>query len=188
MRYPTDWRPRLARIAAGTALLLAWMAAPATVPAAEPIQLDADEAEIDNASGVSVYTGNVVLTRGGRRITGDRMTVHLREDRSEQTLDHVVVEGEPAVYRHTGTEERRPVEAEAPRMEYYAGNPERVILLQGGTLTQGRNTFSGRRIDYNVTADAVDATSDGDGDGQADDEERVRATFYPEDEDGEDDE
>ncbi|MFO7858274.1 MAG: lipopolysaccharide transport periplasmic protein LptA [Ectothiorhodospiraceae bacterium] len=187
MKRATEWRRRPAQIAASAALAVAWLAAPAGAPAAEPIQLDADEAEIDNASGVSVYTGNVVLTRGGRRITGDRMTVHLREDRSDQTLDHVVVEGEPAVYRHTGTEERRPVEAEAPRMEYYAGNPERVILLQGGTLTQGRNTFSGRRIDYNVTADAVDATSDGDRDGQGD-TDRVRATFYPEDEDGEDDE
>ena len=57
-----------------------------------PITLDADEAEIDNDRGVSVYTGNVVLTRGGRQVTGDRMTVHLRGD---DQLDHVVVEGEP---------------------------------------------------------------------------------------------
>lgn len=143
--------------------------------AAQPINLDADRAEINNATGVSVYTGDVVLTRGGRRITGDRMTVHLASEGDERTLDHVVVEGAPAVYSHDGTPDRRAVEAEAPRMEYYAGGPERVILLEGARLTQGRNTFTGERITYRVAADQVDAA------GSEESGRRVQITLFPED-------
>ncbi|MDN3517378.1 lipopolysaccharide transport periplasmic protein LptA [Aquisalimonas lutea] len=173
---------RRGRAAAGLGgLLLAALAAPVTpAAAAERINLDADRAEINNATGVSVYTGDVVLTRGGRRITGERMTVYLDGSGDQQTLDHVVVEGEPAVYTQQGTEERRPVEAEAPRMEYYASGPERVILLNGGKVVQGRNTFTGERIEYNVTADVVDARSEPDSD------RRVQITLFPEDDgDGE---
>lgn len=163
-------------------LLFAALAGAAITSAAasEQINLDADQAEINNATGVSVYTGDVVLTRGGRRITGDRMTVYLDQSGDQQTLDHVVVEGEPAVYNQQGTEERRLVEAEAPRMEYYAGGPERVILLDGGKVVQGRNTFTGERIEYNVSADVVDARSEPDSD------RRVQITLFPEDDgDGE---
>lgn len=158
-------------------LLLAALAGAALTPAAasEQINLDADQAEINNATGVSVYTGDVVLTRGGRRITGDRMTVYLDQGGDQQTLDHVVVEGEPAVYNQEGTEERRPVEAEAPRMEYYASGPERVVLLQGGKIVQGRNTFTGERIEYNIAADVVDAR------GEPDSDRRVQITLFPED-------
>lgn len=149
---------------------------------AEPIDLDADNAEIDNARGVSVYTGNVVLTRGPRRITGDRMTVHLREDDGgSQALDHVVVEGEPAVYNQGG-DDRRSIEAEAPRMEYYATGPERVILLEGAQLTQGRNTFTGERIEYEVAADLVHAR------GEPETGRRVQIRLFPDDEDNGDDE
>ncbi len=170
-------RPR--GLAVGLACLL--LAAPAAVMA-EPIDLDADQAEIDNARGVSVYTGNVVLTRGFRRITGDRMTVHLtRGDDGDQALDHVVIEGQPAVYNQQATEDRRAVEAEAPRMEYHASGPERVVLLEGARLVQGRNTFSGERIEYEVAADVVNAR------GEPETGRRVQITLFPDDEDEEGD-
>ncbi len=159
---------------------LLFLASPAA--SAEPIDLDADEAEIDNVRGVSVYTGNVVLTRGFRRITGDRMTVYLkRDDDGGQALDRVVVEGEPAVYNQQATDDQRAVEAEAPRMEYYASGPERVVLLEGAKLVQGRNTFSGERIEYKVVEDVVNAR------GEPETGRRVQITLFPDDENGEGD-
>ena len=176
MKYLTE---RPGGLAVGLACVLL-LATPFAM--AEPIDLDADQAEIDNARGVSVYTGNVVLTRGFRRITGDRMTVHLtRDDAGDQALDHVVVEGEPAVYNQQATEDRRAVEAEAPRMEYHAAGPERIILLEGARLVQGRNTFSGERIEYKVADDVVNAR------GEPDTGRRVQITLFPDDEDQEGD-
>lgn len=170
------------KLATLLAVAIGWLALLPGAAAAEPIDLDADQAEIDNARGVSVYTGNVVLTRGFRRITGDRMTVHLRQDdNGDRALDHVVVEGEPAVYNQEATEDTRAVEAEAPRMEYYASGPERVVLLEGARLVQGRNTFSGERIEYEVAADVVNAR------GEPETGRRVEITLFPDDEDDQED-
>ncbi len=141
----------------------------------EPITLDADQAEIDNVSGISVYTGDVVLTQGLREITGDRMTVHTRSRGRE--LDHVVVEGAPAVYTQRPDGDGDIVRAEAPRMEYHATGPERVILLEGGRLTRGRNEFTGETIHYNLETEVVDAR----GDEQSG--RRIRITLFPDDED-----
>ncbi|MCC5810270.1 MAG: lipopolysaccharide transport periplasmic protein LptA [Ectothiorhodospiraceae bacterium] len=141
----------------------------------QPITLDADHAEIDNVTGISIYTGDVVLTQGLREITGDRMTVHTRSGGRE--LDHVVVEGAPAIYTQTPDGDGRVVRAEAPRMEYHAAGPERVILLEGGRLTQGRNEFTGETVHYNLETEVVNARGD------QDTGRRIRITLFPDDED-----
>ncbi|MCC5856783.1 MAG: lipopolysaccharide transport periplasmic protein LptA [Ectothiorhodospiraceae bacterium] len=160
-----------------TELLLAALLLGATPPSVagngEPITLDADRAEIDNVSGVSVYTGDVVLTRGLRQITGDRMTVHTRA----RELDHVVVEGDPAVYTQQPDGDGEILRAEAPRMEYHASGPERIILLDGGRLTQGRNEFTGETIHYNLETEVADARGD------KETGRRIRITLFPDDED-----
>lgn len=137
-----------------------------------PIQLDADTADIDSATGVSVYTGNVVLTQGNRKITGERMTVHTRNGRG---LDHVVVEGSPATWRQPPEGGGEPIHGEAPRLEYHARGPERVKLLQGGRITQGRDTFTGETIEYNLETERMVARSQ-------DSTDRIRITLFPEDE------
>lgn len=41
----------------------------------QPIKISSDSVDIDNKKGVSVYHGNVVMTQGTTRITGDTITV-----------------------------------------------------------------------------------------------------------------
>lgn len=147
--------------------------APAQENRSEPIQLDADTADIDNATGVSVYTGDVVLTQGNRTITGERMVVHTRNGRE---LDHIVVEGNPATWEQQPESGGEVIHGEAPRMEYHAQGPERVKLLEGGRITQGRNTFTGETIEYNLETERMVAQSQGSS-------ERIRITLFPGDED-----
>ena len=138
----------------------------------QPIDLKADRAELDNAAGVSVYTGDVVLTQGTLTLTGDVMRVYTGDDRR---VDRIEVDGTPATYSQLPEGETEYVDAEAPRMEYYARDPERIRLLQGAVLTQGRDRFAAQTIVYDVEADQV--TADGD-QGQ-----RIHITIYPENDD-----
>jgi lipopolysaccharide export system protein LptA len=132
-------------------LVIAWAVIPgvaAQEPAGSdppaPVELVADRAEVDDAAGVSVYRGDVVLTRGDLEITGAVMRVFAN---AAGELDHVIVNGSPATYREAveGGASRR---AEAPRMEYFVAGPERLILKQGGRLWQGENTVSGRTVTH----------------------------------------
>ena len=40
----------------------------------QPIEVEADSAELDDAKKISIYRGNVVVTQGTIRMTGDVMT------------------------------------------------------------------------------------------------------------------
>ncbi|MDN5848717.1 MAG: lipopolysaccharide transport periplasmic protein LptA, partial [Nitrococcus sp.] len=137
----------------------------------QPIMLSADRAEIDNIKGVSVYRGDVILTQGTLKITGDVMYVYYVPDSRE--LHHIVMQGHPASYRELPEGERKYVHAQAPRMEYYAAGPRRIRLLQGATLWQGRNTFHGKEVVYNIEADQVVARSG------KDKASRIHITIYP---------
>ena len=136
---------------------------------APTVNLVADSAEVDDAEGISVYRGDVVLTRGTLRIKGDVMHVYANDGGQ---LERVTVDGTPATYRQTlaDTATRR---AEAPRMEYFAAGPERLILRQGGRLWQGDNTVTGRVITHYPQDDRTVAER-GDGD-----DERVNVSIKP---------
>ncbi|MCO6441481.1 MAG: lipopolysaccharide transport periplasmic protein LptA [Nitrococcus mobilis] len=137
----------------------------------QPIKLSANQAEIDNVKGVSVYRGDVVLTQGTLRITGEVMHIYYAPD--SRALDRIIVEGHPATYRELPEGESEYVHAKAPRMEYYETGPRRIRLLQGATLWQGSNTFRGNQVVYDIEADHVEAHSG------KDKTKRIHITIYP---------
>lgn len=152
---------------AGSMTAIAQTAGEAPAP---PVELSADSAEVNDATGVSIYRGNVVLTRGRMEMTGATMTVITDETR---TLERIIVEGSPAVYVET-LPDAPTRHAEAPRMEYYASAPERVILLEGGRLWQGENEVLGETITHYPGEQRTVAEGGASADG------RVNVTVYPE--------
>lgn len=133
-----------------------------------PIEIEADQAEFDGQRGVSIYSGNAILTRGALRITGDLMKVFTDP---EGELERVEVTGEPATYRDLPEGQQRPIRGEAPFMEYFARGPERASFQQGARLWQGDDEMTGERIDVNLEDEIVHARG---GEGQ-----RARTILYP---------
>lgn len=153
-----------------TAMTACGQAVALTSDSDKPIKLNADEAELNNATGVGTYRGDVVLTQGTLEVTGDVMRVYTDDQRQ---VTRIEVEGSPATYRQLPDNESEYVRARAPRMEYYAAGPERIRLLGGATLWQGRNEFKGETIVYDVASERVQADS-----GQKDDS-RIEITLFP---------
>jgi len=158
------WRPGW--LIPGLALLLTAAATPAQQPV--PIELSADRAEINDQQGTGVYRGNVVLIRGQTRLTGSVMRTFTDEARR---LQRVEIEGSPARYRALQPQ-GPPRRAEAPRMEYYAVAPERLVLLGGGRVWEGENSVTGKVITY--YPDSQRTVADGE------DQGRVKVRVFPE--------
>ncbi len=133
----------------------------------QPMHIEADQAELDDQKGVSVYTGNVKVTQGTLVLTGDVMTVYNKGD----DVDHVIMVGEPATYRQRPDGKDEDMHAKSLRMEYFA-TPERIILINKAVAWQGKNVFRSERIVYDVAADRVNA-------GDASGDQRVRITLQP---------
>jgi len=118
----------------------------------QPIEIEADAADLDNEKGITIYRGNVVLTQGSVRMTGDIMTVYFNDDE----LDTLIMEGKPARYRQLPDSSNIYDEAEALRMEYYELK-SLVILIDKASFKQEGLSFSGNRIEYDTEHSRVKA-------------------------------
>jgi len=134
----------------------------------DPITIEADRATLSEKQGVSTYTGNVVLTQAGIKITADEVIVHHENGR----LTHVTATGAPVRYFQQGEEGREDIHGEAMTMEYFAVE-QRLLLLNSAKLSQGGNAFSGNRIQYDTQREVVTAGVSESG------EERVQVTIQP---------
>lgn len=160
-------------------LLLAGLALPAAAldsDRTQAVELNARHAEMNNATGVGIYTGDVVLTQGTMRLTADKMTVYTTDDGD---LKRVVAEGKDATFRQLPEGQQQYVHARAPYMEYQPQAPGHVLLQKGAVLTQGKNEFKGETIRYDMQKDTVVAESG------KDNGNRVHIRFFPEKKDGE---
>jgi lipopolysaccharide export system protein LptA len=133
----------------------------------QPMLIEADRAELDDAKGISTYRGNVKVTQGTLVLTGDVMTVYSNKD----DVEKVIMEGNPATYRQRPDDKDEDVRARSLRMEYYT-DPEYIILLKEAEVTQAGDVLRSQRIEYDVAKDQVNAGTD-------EPDERVRITIQP---------
>lgn len=118
----------------------------------QPIEIEADSADLDDEKGITIYRGNVITTQGSVRMTGDVMTVYFTDDE----LDTLIMEGKPATYRQLPDNSKVYDEAEALRMEYYELK-NLVILIDKASFKQEGLSFSGNRIEYDTEHSKVKA-------------------------------
>ena len=119
----------------------------------QPIEIEADSAELDDKKGVTVYEGDVVVTQGSIRMTGDHMTVHYTKDNE---LDTVVMNGKPATYRQLPDKSDVYDEAEALQMEYYKAR-NLIVLINKAKVKQKDVRFSGEHIEYDTLLSKIKA-------------------------------
>lgn len=133
----------------------------------KPIHVNADQVSIQEKKGISVYTGDVILTQGTLTITGDKMTVYHKN----QELKKIIAVGKPATYEELPEGETEKIHARSRRMEYVATS-EIFIFTQEAHLWQGTDrSISGERIEYDRINNGMQASNEGKG--------RVNAVFTP---------
>jgi lipopolysaccharide export system protein LptA len=112
----------------------------------QPIEIEADFAELDDAAGRTTYTGNVVVVQGSMRMTGDKLVANFDENR--QLID-VYLEGKPAYFKQTPDGGEQDIEGEGLQIEYHQLK-SLLYLIDKARLTQGERLFEGYRINYDT--------------------------------------
>lgn len=101
-----------------------------------PVEVSADELNVDQETGEAIFTGNVVIVQGDMRLSAARVLVLYRQDqagieRLEATGDVTLVSGQDA--------------AESQRADYDIDTG--VIVMTGNVLmAQGNNAISSDRM------------------------------------------
>lgn len=136
----------------------------------QPATIEADRAEIDRASGESLYFGNVVFDQGSLHLTGDRLAISAREG----VVQRAEAQGDPARVRQK-TDDGRLVRAHGRTIDYNA-TEGRIVVTGDAALQRGSERFAAGRIRYWPDSGRVEGS-------RGDSGERVKIRFEPEDAD-----
>ncbi len=138
----------------------------------QPIEISADQAELDEAKGEAHYNGNVVLTQGSLLIKADTLTIKADE---KNQIQRVTAVGKPAEFNQTPEEGKPPVVAKAKLIDYYVAD-EKLVLQQEAIVVQNESTFQGSQIQYDIRNHRMQASSAGT---QKNNGERVKMILPP---------
>jgi lipopolysaccharide export system protein LptA len=151
----------------------------------QPVQIEADFAELDDEEHTTVYVGNVVVDQGSMHMTGDRLRVNFTESKD---MKDAYLEGRPATFKQT-PDHGDDVHGRAIKIEYHA-DQSLLNLIDKARVTQGERLFEGHRINYNTKKSIITARSRRAGEANKDqhpkgDSERVRIVIPPDKKKGE---
>ena len=119
----------------------------------QPINIQADSAEMDDKRGVAIFRGDVIITQGTLKITGDTVTISLNKSGD---IDVFTSLGKPAYYEQQPSTDKEIIQAYGLMIQYFANNEKIIILDQAKVIQQG-NTFRGEKIVYDTQKQIVTA-------------------------------
>ena len=169
-RQPPALLPALALL---TSLALTPPALALEGDAEAPIEVEADQLDLDDQAGTAVDTGDVDIRQGSMRLTGDRVEIERNADgelsRATATGERAYIEQQPNPYE--------PRVRGWGRTVIYHVSERRVELIDRAELHQGRDTFDGGYLEYFLDRREVQARSGSEG---SEEPQRVRMTLEPE--------
>jgi lipopolysaccharide export system protein LptA len=134
----------------------------------QPMHLEADSVSIDDASGVSLYEGNVVITQGSLQLWADQLWIHRKDGKTQK----IVSEGNPTHFRQLMDNSGEEMKGHAQRAEFYLDR-DQLLLLDNAVLEQGSDQFRSDRILYNRASAQVKAGTSAEG------KQRVQVIIEP---------
>jgi lipopolysaccharide export system protein LptA len=150
-------------------LLLPGLALGLSTDKDQPIHLEADSVDIDEATGVSVYQGNVIVTQGSLKLWADKMWIYRKNGITEK----IVTKGNPTHFRQLTDDTEEETKGQAKQAEFYVQKDE-IHLIDEAVLEQNQDKFRSDRIIYLRSQSLVKAGASAQG------KQRVRVTIESE--------
>lgn len=122
------------------------------------IEIEADNSELNRNDSTVTYHGNVIITRGSIRMTGDSMIVTFNQDHA---VERIIINGTPATYQQLPDDSDIYDEASAMNIEY-ATEENNVVLMGNATFKKQDIEFEGDSIEYNILQNKVKMNSGSD--------------------------
>ena len=138
----------------------------------DPVEVEADQLDIDQNAGTAVYSGDVRIRQGDLHINGARVEI---QRNAEGELSRATAIGDRAYIRNRFEGQEDITEGQARRITYHVAE-RRIVLIDGAELSQGGDRFTGGKLEYFIDRGVVQARSDVEGS----ENQRIRMTLQPE--------
>ena len=139
----------LFNIPASVALLLCMMLSAAAVALPDDrektISIESDSAERNEKTGLTVYSGNVIISQGSILIEADQITLHYQGSK----ISRIECTGTPASYQQKPQFEGAMLVARAEHIDYLLAD-DQIILKRNAVLSRNGTIIKGDSIDYDI--------------------------------------
>ena len=134
----------------------------------QPVSIEADSVDIDEAKEIAIYRGNVILIQGSINLNAEKVVVYnFQSDNS-----HIVATGEQVKFSQRPDNSEELIKGRANKAEYGI-NSTKLELTGKAVLVKGKNTFKNDKIIYDRVKALVKAGTSAKG------KERVKITIGP---------
>jgi lipopolysaccharide export system protein LptA len=118
----------------------------------QPINVSADRAYKNDKEGTTIYEGNVIITQGSIRISGNKISIF----DTDGTVSKMVAKGTPAKFKQKPDPTSDDVIANGSTIEYDVSK-ETLLLLENALLKQDGGTTNSNKITYDMNTAVVNA-------------------------------
>ncbi|MHC8355811.1 lipopolysaccharide transport periplasmic protein LptA [Pseudomonas sp. LB3P81] len=114
----------------------------------QPIRIQADDAQLDDKNGVATYTGDVIITQGSMKVTGNKVTI-TRTPAGD--IDVVTSVGNLAYFEQLQTAgDTKPVQGYGITIQYHASQDRVVLIDRAKVIDKDGNVTQGEKIVYDT--------------------------------------
>jgi len=133
-----------------------------------PIDIESDQASIDDAKGISTYSGNVIISQGLSKIEADHIIVKA----ANRELVTIEALGTPAHFIQQDDADTGATHGYAKTI-LYTVKASTLSFVGDASLIQAKNSFSGDKIIYDIAQKAIMAK------GNVEAGSRVKIQYHP---------
>ncbi|MGY4492475.1 lipopolysaccharide transport periplasmic protein LptA [gamma proteobacterium L18] len=119
----------------------------------QPIHIQSDDAQLDDKQGVATYKGNVIITQGTMKITGNTVTITRN---AQGDVDVFTSVGNLAYYEQKPAIDKPIVQGYGKTIQYFSAQ-NRIILIDQAKVVNDGNTSEGEKIVYDTVKQVVNA-------------------------------
>ncbi|OLF55905.1 lipopolysaccharide transport periplasmic protein LptA [Pseudomonas chlororaphis] len=114
----------------------------------QPIRIQADDAQLDDKNGVATYRGDVIITQGSMKVTGNTVTITRTQSGD---IDVVTSVGNLAYFEQIQTQgDTKPVQGYGVTIQYHAAQNRVVLIDRAKVIDKDGNITQGEKIVYDT--------------------------------------
>jgi lipopolysaccharide export system protein LptA len=119
------------------------------------ISIESDSAERNQNTGLTIYSGNVIISQGSILIEADQITLHYQGSK----ISRIECTGTPASYQQQPLADGPMLVARAEHIDYLLAD-DQIILKRNAILSRNGTTIRGDSIDYDIKNETWKAKGD----------------------------
>lgn len=122
----------------------------------QPVEIEANQMQADEQTGVSIYIGDVIAVQGSLKVTGEKMDI----THPNNELQKIIAIGQPAEFESFLVEQNAWVKGKALTIIYYAEQQKIELIGEAFAEQENKHTITGDKIVYDLDTQILNASSD----------------------------